>query len=130
MNAVMTYIVPVLRTLSEVLTAAVAMAAFSMLLFSLQFIRRKQILAWSSVPLLICIVVIYSTEALESIAMGASAHLLWKKLHWTGLIFLPSLVFFFALPLPGRQTGRPSRQVFCGRGNTRLSVLHDPSVAG
>ena len=123
MNTAMTYIVPVLRTLSEVLTAAVAMAAFSMLLFSLQFIRRKQILAWSSVPLLVCIVVIYSTEALESIAMGASAHLLWKKLHWTGLIFLPSLVFFFALPLPG-MTGRPAGRLGrCFAGAAMLGSL-------
>ncbi len=101
----MTYIIPVLRTLSEVLTAAVAMTAFSMLLFSLQFIRRKRVLAWTSVPLFICIVLIYSADALETVAMSDAAHLLWEKLQWTGLIFLPSLVFFFVLPLPG-MTGR------------------------
>ena len=102
----MTYIIPVLRTLSEVLTAAVAMTAFSMLLFSLQFVRRKRVLAWTSVPLFICIVLIYSADALETVAVGDEAHLLWEKLQWTGLIFLPSLALFFTSPLPG-MTGRP-----------------------
>ena len=102
----MTYIIPVLRTLSEVLTAAVAMTAFSMLLFSLQFVRRKRVLAWTSVPLFICIVLIYSADALETVAVGGEAHLLWEKLQWTGLIFLPSLALFFTSPLPG-MTGRP-----------------------
>ncbi len=101
----MTYIIPVLRTLSEVLTAAVAMTAFSMLLFSLQFVRRKRVLAWTSVPLFICIVLIYSADALETVAVGDEAHLLWEKLQWTGLIFLPSLALFFTSPLPG-MTGR------------------------
>ena len=54
----MTYIIPSLRALSEVLTAAVAMAAFSVFLFSLQFMRRKQKLAFTLVPLLLCVAVI------------------------------------------------------------------------
>ena len=48
----MNVVIPVLRTLSEVLTAAVAMAAFSVMLFSLQFLRRRQKLAIALVPVL------------------------------------------------------------------------------
>ena len=41
----MSVVISLLRTLSEVLTAAVAMAAFSVMLFSLQFLRKRQKLA-------------------------------------------------------------------------------------
>ena len=108
----MTYIIPSLRALSEVLTAAVAMAAFSVFLFSLQFMRRKQKLAFTLVPLLLCVTVIYSADALETIAEGHDAKLLWQLIHWTGFVVLPSVSLYFAmvlLEMTGRELSRPER---------------------
>ena len=95
----MSYIISGLRTLSEVLTAAVSMTAFSVLLFSLQFLRKKQKLAIALVPLLMCITVIYSADALETMALGHDAKLMWQLIHWTGFVILPSVSLGFAIVL-------------------------------
>ena len=108
----MIYIIPSLRALSEVLTAAVAMAAFSVFLFSLQFVRRKQKLAFTLVPLLLCVALIYSADALETIAEGYNAKLMWQLVHWTGFVILPSVSLYFAsvlLELTGKALSRPVR---------------------
>ena len=108
----MIYIIPSLRALSEVLTAAVAMAAFSVFLFSLQFVRRKQKLAFTLVPLLLCVALIYSADALETIAEGYNAKLMWQMVHWTGFVILPSVSLYFALvllELTGKALSRPVR---------------------
>ena len=107
----MTYIIPSLRALSEVLTAAVAMAAFSVFLFSLQFMRRKQKLAFTLVPLLLCVAVIYSADALETIAEGHDAKLMWQLIHWTGFVILPSVSLYFAMVLLEMTGKKLSRSV-------------------
>ena len=93
------YIIPVLRALNEVLTAAVAMTAFSVLLFSLQFLRKRQKLAFALVPLLLCVTIIYSADALETMASGETAKLMWQMVHWTGFVILPAAALAFALVL-------------------------------
>lgn len=105
----MSYVISSLRALSEVLTAAVAMTAFSVLLFDLQFIRRKQKLALAFVPLLICIIMIYSADALETMAMSRDARLLWQQIHWTGFVILPSVCLSFAMVLVGLTGKEPGR---------------------
>ena len=108
----MTYIISSLRALSEVLTAAVAMTAFSVFLFTLQFMRRKQKLAITLVPLLFCVALIYSADALETIAEGHDAKLIWQMIHWTGFVVLPSVSLYFAmvlLELTGKELSRPVR---------------------
>ena len=105
----MTNFIHGLRALSEVLTAAVAMTAFSVLLFSLQFLRRRQKLAAALVPVLVCVTVIYSADALETMAMGAAAKLMWQLIHWTGFVILPAAALFFSLvilELTGREIGK------------------------
>lgn len=101
--------IPVLRALSEVLTAAVAMAAFSVLLFSLQFLRKKQKLAIALVPVLLSVMVIYSADALESIAAGREAKMMWQQIHWTGFAILPAACLWFSmvlLELTGKKISR------------------------
>ena len=95
----MTYLIPVLRTLSEVLTAAVAMTAFSVLLFSLQFLKKRQKLAFALVPVLLSVAVIYSADALETIASGRDAKQMWQLIHWTGFVVLVPGCFEFAMAL-------------------------------
>lgn len=105
----MSVIIPVLRTLSEVLTAAVSMTAFSILLFSLQFIRRRHKLALALVPVLLSVTVIYSADALETMASGHAAKLMWQMIHWTGFVILPAACLWFAmvvLELTGLKIGK------------------------
>ncbi len=120
----MTYIIPSLRALSEVLTAAVAMTAFSVLLFLLQFLRRKQKLAIAVVPLLVSVMMIYSADALETMAVDHDAKLIWQMIHWTGFVFLPSVSLIFSmilLELTGKDISRKMR-FFCA-GDITLSFL-------
>ena len=111
----MSVVIPVLRTLSEVLTAAVAMAAFSVLLFSLQFVRRRQKLAIALVPVLLSVTVIYSADALETMADGHAGKMLWQMIHWTGFVLLPAVCFWFSLVLL-ELTGR------------KASLIPDPTL--
>ena len=106
----MIYIVSALRALNEVLTAAVAMTAFSVFLFSLQFLKRKQKLAFALVPLLLCVTLIYSADALETMAVGRDAKLVWQMIHWTGFVILPSACLNFSLVLLD-MTGRDRSRV-------------------
>ena len=93
----MNYFIHGLRALSEVLTAAVAMTAFSVLLFSLQFLRRRQKLAAALVPVLLSVTVIYSADALETMAMGTDAKLMWQLIHWTGFVILSVFRVIFVI---------------------------------
>lgn len=105
----MTFLIPGLRALSEVLTAAVAMTAFSVMLFNLQFVRRKQKLSFALIPLLLVITVIYSADALETMAVGDESRMLWQQIHWTGFVILPAVCLSFALvllELTGKEIGR------------------------
>ena len=116
----MNLLIPSLRALSEVLTAAVAMTAFSVLLFSLRFLLRKQKLAIALVPLLICITAIYSADALETMAEGRDAKLIWQMIHWTGFIFLPAGCAAFSMVLL-EMTGKEIRGWL--RGFTGVNIL-------
>ena len=98
-----------LRVLSEVLTAAVAMTAFSVLLFSLQFLKKRQRLAAAFFPLLICVTLIYSADALETVVEGRNFRLMWQMVHWTGFILLPAVSLRFAavlLEMTGKEPGK------------------------
>ena len=100
--------IPVLRALSEVLTAAVAMTAFSVWLFSLQFVRRRHKLAIALVPVLFSVTIIYSADALETMASGHDAKLMWQLIHWTGFVILPTACLWFSmvvLEMTGRKIG-------------------------
>ena len=106
----MSYIISSLRALSEVLTAAVAMTAFSVFLFLLQFLRRKQRLAIAVIPVLLCVALIYSADALETMAVGRDAKLIWQQIHWTGFVILPAVSLIFSLvllELTGKEISRP-----------------------
>lgn len=93
-----TYAIPTLRAVNDVLTAAAAIVAFSFILFSLQFIRRGR-LTRAFIPLLLCVVIIYSADALEIVTLSSHYRLIWQKIHWTGFIFLAPAFLYFSLVL-------------------------------
>ncbi len=103
-----------LRTFNDLLTAGVAITAFSMLLYALSFNLRDRV-ARSFAILLTCLVVIYVAEALSSVAPNATQLELWMKLQWPGIIFLPPAYLHLSDAIL-ETTGKPSR------GRRRLAI--------
>lgn len=103
-----------LRTFNDLLTAGVAITAFSMLLYALSFNLRDRV-ARSFAIVLTCLVVIYVAEALSSVAPNPTQLELWMKLQWPGIIFLPAAYLHLSDAILAT-TGKPSR------GRRRLAI--------
>jgi hypothetical protein len=96
-----------LRTLNQLLTAGIAITAFSLLLYALSFNLRDRV-ARSFAIILICVVVVFVGDAIGSVAEHPISIELWFKVQWAGLIFLPPSYLHFSDALLAT-TGRPSR---------------------
>ncbi len=99
--------ISVLRTLAEILTAGIAITAFSLLLYAFTFNLRDRV-ARSFALILLCVVIVFSGEALGSAARTNAEATLWFRLGWIGLVFLPAAYLHFSDALL-ETTGRPSR---------------------
>jgi hypothetical protein len=100
-------------TLNQILTAGIAITAFSLLLYALSFNLRDRV-ARSFAVILICIVIIFSTEAIAStVQTEYIADLM--RLQWVGLVFLPAAYLHLSDALLVT-AGRPSR------GRRRIAV--------
>src|SRR5512133_2597990 len=94
-----------LNTLSEILTAGIAITAFSLLLYALAFNLRDRV-ARSFAFILIFTVVVFTAEAIGSIVSELSALNFWLRLQWVGIAFLPAAYLHFSDALLAI-TGRP-----------------------
>ena len=101
------------RTLNELLTAGIAITAFSLLLYALSFNLRDRV-ARSFAIILLCVVIVFVADALASVSSAEDLEL-WYRLQWLGIIFLPPAYLHFSDALLAT-TGRPSR------GRRRLAV--------
>lgn len=108
------YFVIALQTINELLTAGIAITAFSLLLYALSFNLRDRV-ARSFAIILLCVVVVYVAEALAGVAMDDQQLEFWLRLQWVGIVFLPAAYLHFSDALLAT-TGRPSR------GRRRLAV--------
>ncbi len=106
--------IALLRTLAEILTAGIAITAFSLLLYAFTFNLRDRV-ARSFAIILLCVVGAFSGEALGSASRTPAEAWLWFRLEWVGLVFLPAAYLHFSDALL-ETTGRPSR------GRRRLLV--------
>ncbi len=97
----------ILVTISEILTAGIAVTAFSLLLYALSFNLKNRV-ARSFAAILICVVIVFSAEALGSTATDSYAVDFWLHLQWVGILFLPPSYLHFSDALL-ETTGRPSR---------------------
>ncbi len=97
----------VLITINQILMAGVAVTAFSLLLYSLTFNLRDRV-ARSFAMILFCLVVIYSAEALASVAPNSFELDFWLRLQWVGIVIIPSAYLHFSDALLAT-TGKPSR---------------------
>ncbi|MBC8507030.1 MAG: hypothetical protein ISR58_09485 [Anaerolineales bacterium] len=96
-----------LQTLNQLLTAGIAITAFSLLLYALSFNLRDRV-ARSVAVIFLCVVVVFVGEAVTSVSQGYAWVNTWFRIAWIGIIFLPSSYLHFSDALLAT-TGRPSR---------------------
>lgn len=109
----------VLITLNQILMAGIAITAFSLLLYSLTFNLRDRVARSFSV-ILACLVMVYTAEALASVAETPARLEFWLKMQWIGIVFIPSSYLHFSDALLAT-TGKPSKGK--RRWTIRLSYL-------
>lgn len=107
-------IIGILRTLNQLLTAGIAITAFSLLIYALSFNLRDRVTR-SFAMILACVVVVSVGDALSSVAGTKALREMWLRLEWIGIAFLPAAYLHFSDAVL-TTTGRPSR------GRRRLAV--------
>lgn len=96
-----------LRTIDQLLTAGVAITAFSLLLYALTFNLRDRV-ARSFAGILACVTIVFVGEALSSAVSTPAEIQFWLQINWIGVIYLPA-AYFHASDALLATTGRPSR---------------------
>src|SRR5512137_517510 len=95
------------QALNQILTAGIAITAFSLFLYALSFNLRDRV-ARSFAVILLCVVTVFTSEALESASSSPQVIELFLRLEWIGIIFLPPAYFQLSDAILVT-TGNPSR---------------------
>ena len=103
-----------LQTFNQLLTAGIAITAFSLLLYALSFNLRDRV-ARSFAIIMVCMVIVFVGESIASITDTIKTMEIWLKVQWLGIVFLPPAYLHLSDALLAT-TGRPSR------GRRRLLV--------
>ncbi len=96
-----------IKTLNEILTAGIAITAFSLLLYALAFNLRDRV-ARSFAVILIFTTIVFTAEAISSILNQISVLEFWLRFQWVGVVFLPAAYLHLSDALLA-STGKPSR---------------------
>jgi len=96
-----------LQTINQLLTAGIAITAFSLLLYVLSFNLRDWV-ARSVAAIFLCVVVIFVGDAIASVTTSPAWIAILVKLQWIGIMLLPPTYLTFSDALLAT-TGRPSR---------------------
>ena len=96
-----------LRTISQILTAGVAITAFSLLLFSFAYNLRERVVR-AFILILLCVAFVYTAESIAGVSEQPGIIEAFLRLKWVGIIFLPATYLHFSDSLL-TLTGRPSR---------------------
>jgi hypothetical protein len=107
-----------LKTLNDLLTAGIAITAFSLLLYALSFNLRDRVTR-SFAIILLCVVTVFVADSLGSVSADARQLAFWLRLQWIGIIFLPAGYLHFSDAILAT-TGRPSR----GRRRTAVRLVY------
>lgn len=94
------------KTISDVLTAGLAITTFSLFLYSLTFKIHDRLTNVFSL-ILFALILIFGADAFGSVITEKTALLNILKVHWTGLVFIPTLYFLLSDALLAL-TGKPS----------------------
>ena len=103
-----------IQTINQILTAGIAITAFSLFLYALSFNLRDRV-ARSFAVILLCVVVVFTTDALQNKDVPGWGVDLLLRLQWIGIVFLPASYLHLSDALLVT-AGRPSR------GRRRLAV--------
>jgi hypothetical protein len=95
------------QTLNQILTAGIAITAFSLFLYALSFNLRDRV-ARSFAIILLCVVIVFTAEALQDKTVTIQTLDLLLRLQWLGIIFLPPAYLHLSDALLVT-AGRPSR---------------------
>ncbi len=98
-------LISILKTIAEILTAGVAITAFSLFLYALAFNLQDRV-AKSFVLILLTVALIYTSETISATSSNPYLTLWWLRLKWAGIVFLPATYLSFADSLL-TLTGRP-----------------------
>ena len=96
-----------IRAFNQVLTAGIAITAFSLFLYSLTFNLRDRV-ARSFAIILLCVVVVFTTEALQGPSSTRAGLQSLLRLQWLGIVYLPAAYLHLSDALLVT-AGRPSR---------------------
>jgi len=107
-------ILPVLQAINQLLTAGIAITAFSLLIYALTFNLRDRV-ARSFAIIMICVVIVFVGDAMSSVSTQPGALEFWLKIQWLGIVFLPAAYLHLSDAVLAT-TGRPSR------GRRRIAV--------
>jgi len=112
-----------IQVLNNILTAGIAITAFSLFLYALSFNLRDRV-ARSFAIILLCVVVVFTTEALQTRTVPNWGIELLLRIQWIGIIFLPPSYLHLSDALLVT-AGRPSR----GRRRIAVRFVYILSVA-
>ncbi len=102
------------KTLNQILTAGIAITAFSLLIYALTFNLRDRV-ARSFAIILLSVVVVFTAEAIQSAVEVTELVEVFLRMEWLGIVFLPAAYIHLSDALLVT-AGRPSR------GRRRLAV--------
>jgi hypothetical protein len=95
-----------LKFLNQLMTAGIAITAFSLLLYALTFNLRDRV-ARTFALILICVVIVFVGDAISSVVNSDIMLQIWLQSEWIGITFLPAFYFHFSDALMAT-TGRHS----------------------
>ncbi len=95
------------KTVSQILTAGIAVTAFALLLYAMTFNLRDRV-ARSFASVMVCVVIVFVAEALGSSSSTDWEIAFWLRTQWVGIILLPAVYLQFSDALLAT-TGKPSR---------------------
>jgi hypothetical protein len=84
-----------LKFINQLLTAGIAITAFSLLLYALTFNLRDRV-ARTFALILICVVIVFVGDAISSVVSSDQMLQLWLQLEWLGITLLPACYFHFS----------------------------------
>jgi len=111
-----------IQTLNQILTAGIAITASSLFIYALSFNLRDRV-ARSFAIILLCVVIVFTSEALQDKSMTNVALDLLLRLQWFGIVFLPAAYLHLSDALLVT-AGRPSR----GRRRFAVRAMYSGSA--
>ncbi len=100
-------LIATLRSLNSLLTAAIAITAFSLVMYALSFNLRDSV-ARSLATIMVCVLVVFGSEAIGSVTNRPESLDVWFRIQWIGILYLPAAYLQLSDALLAT-TGRPSR---------------------